>query len=92
MRRSLTGELSTSGIFLSSSRVKGGCVSADKVGLLDTQGKVNGKDGAYELVAFFDVHTSSTSGQAKSLGGGYNRLGYKTIVAIVVLLGCYAVC
>ena len=53
--------------YLSSSRVKSGCDSADKVGLLDIQGKVNGKNGAYEPVAFFDVHTSKYSAQAKSL-------------------------
>jgi hypothetical protein len=42
-------------------RIHGGCVSADKIGLVDIQGKVNGKAGAYEPVAFFDVHTSKTS-------------------------------
>jgi len=58
-------------------RVKGGCVSADKVGLLDIQGKVNGKDGAYEPVAFFDIHTGNTSEQARSLVEDITNWGTK---------------
>jgi hypothetical protein len=63
---------------LTFSRIKGGCVGADKVGLQDIQGKLNGKAGAYEPVAFFDVHTSSTSGQAKSLVEDIDNWGTET--------------
>jgi hypothetical protein len=56
-------------------RVKRGCISADTVGLKDIQGKINGNDGAFEPIAFFDVHTSSTSQQAKDLVDDINNWG-----------------
>ncbi|KAH9980507.1 hypothetical protein BJV74DRAFT_104255 [Russula compacta] len=48
-------------------RILGGCRSANTVGLRDVQGKVDGTAGVYEPIAFFDVHTSTSSEQAQSL-------------------------
>jgi hypothetical protein len=47
-----------SGFFLSFSRILGGCKSAQAVGLIDVQGKVNGAAGAFEPITFFDIHTT----------------------------------
>ena len=48
-------------------RILGGCRSANTILLTDVQGKVDGTPGVYEPIAFFDIHTATSSEQAQSL-------------------------
>ncbi|KAI0005946.1 hypothetical protein BJV74DRAFT_880287 [Russula compacta] len=48
-------------------RIRGGCTSANEVGLQHVQGKVDEKDEVFEPVAFFSAYTSRSSEQPQSL-------------------------